>query len=326
MTNSTSRTLTDLTADWLTERRAVGDTIAKATAIAYQSDMANWIRLISEQTGHEEPTLPDLHPVEIKTALAQMNDANKSAATRRRALTTLKGFVKWLLSEGHLEADPTASIATDRHTSSGYHKYFDDDDMGRILSGAVMVPDGMRLAWPALDLTIVCLLAGGGVRVSEAANLRHQDYNSQNPRLTVFGKGSKTRSVPLPPEIADVLNDYLVEKAEHELPCEPKDRLLVRPNGKPMDRFALDYRVNSIYKRAGVTKPEGESSHALRHTYATSMLLNGVPIADIRDLLGHESVATTSLYLKATAEHVRGSTSASSASQILRSGDLRRPT
>jgi site-specific recombinase XerD len=304
--------------DWLAERRAVGRTISENTAKAYRTDLAAWIRYLEAQVGNA-PTLADLHPTTIKAALAEMNGAGLAPATRRRALTTLRGLCRYLVLEGRLPADPTVGIAAPR-ASAPLPVAFTDDQMAQLLATARTEDPEARPPVPLLDVAILLLLGGAGLRAGEATALRLRDYqNGDEPSLRVVGKGRKTRVVPLHPAVAEQLDAYLVWRADRAN-GDDSSPLLVRPGGKGLTRNTISYRVTRLYQRAGVPKPDGEAAHALRHTYALSMVDVGVPISEVKELLGHESIATTGIYLRASAAHLRAAAAAPSAVRMLMPG------
>ena len=121
------------------------------------------------------------------------------------------------------------------------------------------------------------------------------------------------------PGVAAQIDIYLAWRAEHcrsdatRLPCS------FDPDGRALTRDTISYRINRLYARAGIAKPDGEAAHALRHTYAVSMVDVGVPISEVQQLLGHESIATTGIYLKASAAHLRAASAAPSAARLLTS-------
>ncbi|MGO1482048.1 MAG: tyrosine-type recombinase/integrase [Brachybacterium sp.] len=132
----------------------------------------------------------------------------------------------------------------------------------------------------------------------------------------MVGKGRKARTVPLDPGVATQIDTYLPWRAEHAAD-DADTSLLVRPDGRALTRDTISYRVSRLYARAGIAKPEGEAAHALRHTYAVSMVDVGVPISEVQQLLGRESIATTGIYLKASAAHLRAASAAPSAARLL---------
>src|SRR5690625_267854 len=240
--------------DWIAERRAVGRTISASTEKAYRADLASWARYLEAQTG-KTAALEDLTGPVIKAALAEMNGAGLSTATRRRLLTTLRGLCRYLVLESRLPADPTASIQAPR-APARLPVAFSDSQISDLLATAQAEDPQARPAAPLLDTTIVLLLAAGGLRASEAAGLKLTDYRrGEEPSVRVLGKGSKTRVVPLDAGVAEQIDAYLPWRSEHVTSNGGTDHLLVRPDGRPLTRDTISYRVNRLYARSGIPKP-----------------------------------------------------------------------
>jgi len=331
--------LSEASTAWLIERRSVGRTISDATYDAYRDDLNLWWTLISHDV-QRDPDLDDLNPATIKRALASMHAQGRAASSRRRILTTLRGLCRYLVLEGKLDADPTVGIQSPV-AGRRLPVAFEDPQMDRLLNTAVQRDPKQRPPAPVLDVAILMLLSAAGLRASEAAGLNLGGYSraprwiqpmnevdeptqDDEPLLRVIGKGDKERAVPLDPGVADVLDDYLDWRADKTDAHQADSPFLVRPSGSALTRYVISYRVDRMYARAGILKPAGEASHALRHTYAISMLNMGVPINDIQALLGHESVATTGIYLKASAVQLRPAAAAPSSVRALKARNAKR--
>lgn len=308
----------DAVTDWLTDRRAIGRTISTNTYKAYQSDIERWRNYLTAELG-EDFAVTDVTRVEVKTVLARFHDDELGPATRKRLLSTLKSFYRWLVEEEVVPKDVTIGIPYPR-IPERLPVAFGDGDVAKILDAAWRPLKNDRKAWPELDVMLVLLCGGVGLRSSEAATVRIKDFVAgDNPLLRVTGKGSKQRNMPLDDGIVPMVHTYLEDRSTRGLTCDPDETLLVRPDGKPLTRYTVGYRVVAIYRRAGIAKPDGEAAHALRHTFAESLLNNGVPLDDIQHLLGHASIATTGIYLRSTAAQqrsaIRGSSVAVAARQ-----------
>lgn len=308
--------LTTAAHEWLTERRAVGRTISDSTAEAYRYDLNRWVQYLQAQVGHD-PTTGDLDPVTVKAALADMHDQGLSPASRTRALVTMRGFCRWLTINGHLAADPTLGLQAPRKPGR-LPVAFTDEQVAQLFDTAQQEDPTARKQAAPLDMALLLILAAAGLRASETAQLDLRDYTpGAEPALHVRrGKGGNPRTVPIAPAVAAALDTYLEWRADTPADDEDTSPLLVRPNGTRFTRYAVDYRIGKLYKRAGVPKPDGELAHALRHTYAISMVNNGVPINEVQELLGHQNLATTGIYLKASGQHLRTAAASSTAARL----------
>ena len=152
-----------------------------------------------------------------------------------------------------------------------------------------------------------------GVRLSEACDLGIGSLDGPEGarRLHVVGKGDKPRTIPVEGVyeelVARYLEDRMVRFPRHDLE-DPRTALFVRAdNGERPSRQQVEYWVDKLYRRAGIRArvPRGALVHALRHTFATSALDNGVDVVELQELLGHSSLETTRRYLDATAAQLR---------------------
>jgi integrase/recombinase XerC len=132
--------------------------------------------------------------------------------------------------------------------------------------------------------TVILTLYLLGLRISELANLHLNDIKRQSVR--VFGKGKKERDIPLPSTLAVLLEHFIAVEA-------PLEYLFER-HGKKLSISSLRYIVTKSFKSIGIKA----TPHQLRHSYATILLNNSARIADVSELLGHASMATTQIYTK----------------------------
>jgi len=147
------------------------------------------------------------------------------------------------------------------------------------------------------ELTWFYLLAHAGLRLSEVLNLRLDDYDNQQRRLRIrSGKGDRDRVVPLTETLTTVLNAYLNIR-----PAVSSDHLLIY-RGAPVKGSLISARLRRLGRLAGV---EPISPHRLRHTLATLLVNQGMPITSLQKFLGHQDINTTLVYAKVFDETVR---------------------
>jgi integrase/recombinase XerC len=131
---------------------------------------------------------------------------------------------------------------------------------------------------------LISMLYGLGLRISELSLLKLADIKEQ--WIQIQGKGNKVRELPLLPELQKLIRVYVKEK-------NPKTYLFEKGNA-PMNAAQLRYILTKLFKEAGLKV----TPHQLRHSFATHLLNNGARIADVSELLGHETMATTQVYTK----------------------------
>ena len=139
-------------------------------------------------------------------------------------------------------------------------------------------------------------------------------------RLRVVGKGDKARTVTLPPETAAVLRAYLTERREILGSPDADDALIVRSDGRPCTRSAVDHLVHGWFRRAGRTPPRGALAHSLRHTYATLLIDNGASLPEVQRLLGHADLSTTQAYIGVTGKGLEEAALTNPARHLLQPG------
>ncbi len=131
---------------------------------------------------------------------------------------------------------------------------------------------------------ILALLYGLGLRISELASLKRE--NIQDNWITITGKGSKSRQLPIPSRVYELLNSYLS--------LYPNSEYLFEKDGLAMNSSQLRYRIEKLFRSHGIKA----TPHQLRHSFATHLLERGARISDVSELLGHSSMATTQIYTK----------------------------
>ena len=198
--------------------------------------------------------------------------SRNSPRTQQLKIVTVKGYLNWLYDRGKisgkrfwLEAEPPREKALPHYlTMEELRRFFEaiDDPYFR---------------------SIFRLLVNTGMRISELYNMKSSDitFSGDRARIRIRGKGSKERVVQVKREIAeDALKSGVFDR-----------RVSVRTIQRRMKRYL---------KKAGIDKKL--TPHSLRHTFAIILMENGVPLNRIQAILGHESIATTSIYLKVLAE------------------------
>jgi len=131
---------------------------------------------------------------------------------------------------------------------------------------------------------IIYMLYGLGLRISELSSLKLDDIKDHWTQ--VHGKGNKMRELPLVAEVQSVIDTYIDT-------YKPK-KYLFEKNNAPLNSAQLRYKITNIFKAHGIkTTP-----HQLRHSFATHLLNSGARIADVSELLGHATMATTQIYTK----------------------------
>jgi len=211
----------------------------------------------------DEAYILNIMPYRIK--IAHLNPKTIS-----KKLSAIRSFVNYLNDENipvHLKADESVKVAKTLPKPI-QHKH---------------IVEALKYA-ELQEQLVVTLLYTLGLRISELTALKLEDISLG--WIRVLGKGNKQRDVPLIHSTKLLLNHYL----ELNFP----KIFLFEKNGEKLSENSLRYIVTKVFKRVALKV----SPHQLRHSYATALLNNGAPIADVSELLGHSSMATTQIYTK----------------------------
>ncbi len=190
--------------------------------------------------------------------------------TISKKLSAIRTFIKFLNDDGlkiSLKSDDSIKVA------STLPKPISHKHILQALDSAESV-----------EKLVVTMLYTLGLRISELSGLKLSDISDEWVR--VLGKGNKHRDVPLLDSTKELIDEYLSNNY-------PKI-FLFEANDERLSENSLRYTVNKVFKRVGLKV----SPHQLRHSFATALLNASAPIADVSELLGHSTMATTQIYTK----------------------------
>jgi integrase/recombinase XerC len=151
----------------------------------------------------------------------------------------------------------------------------------------------------ARDAAVLALLYGSGLRLSEALGLKRSSVRAGTETLVVTGKGNKTRMVPILPQVAKAITDYIAQ-CPFQLP--PDGPLFVGERGRPLAPRIVQLTMARL--RGALGLPDSATPHALRHSFATHLLARGGDLRAIQELLGHASLSTTQIYTAVDTERL----------------------
>ncbi len=233
---------------------------------------------------------PD-HPFNV-TQTGTLSDRTIHAYAR-----DIKAFFNWLVSEEYLAKNPMAKLQLPK-LEKRKKDVLSVEEIEHLLhatGGASFL--GTRL------YAIVALLYDSGLRAEEITNLNLGDILWQEYRLRVFGKGRKERFVPFGPTAHRALRRYISFRATfaREAPDPHADALFLTDEGDRLTYNALYLAVRRLGRRAGVPRVH---PHLFRHSSAVAYLMNGGDLGSLKDILGHENITTTQVYLDYNATHL----------------------
>lgn len=219
-----------------------------------------------------------------------------------RKLSSLRTFYRYLEVEGIVTSNPFEAIETPKAEKT-LPKFLYPVEINKIFDSIdTSTPIGKR------DRTIMELLYGSGLRVSELCGLQASNLDFANEMIKVFGKGHKERYVPMNHLTMKALKEYLnVARPQLVLKNELDDsgELLVNHRGGPLTTRGVRVILNNIMDNAAdVTHI---SPHMLRHTFATHLLDGGADLRSVQEMLGHANLSSTQIYTHVSKEQLKRS-------------------
>jgi len=213
-----------------------------------------------------------------------------SPRSQARIISGLRSFFDYLVFEDYRPDNPLDLIEAPkigRKLPDTLSKKDIDDLIAAI---DLSHPQGQR------NKTIIEMLYACGLRVSELINLQLSDLFFSEGFIKVLGKGDKFRLVPIHQTTIDLLLIYIKTIRNHQdADTKNKDIVFLNRRGKRLSRQMIFIILNDLAKKINLKKKIGP--HTLRHSFATHLLQNGADLRIIQQLLGHESITTTEVYV-----------------------------
>ena len=215
-----------------------------------------------------------------------------------RILSGVRSFYRFLTLEKKIEQDPTELLESPK---IGRHlpQVLSVGEIDDILAAIDMSkPEGVR------DHCIIEVLYSCGLRISELTNLLISNLFLEEGFIRIHGKGNKERLVPISPRAIKELKIWLDIRKHINIQRGYEDHVFVsRTRGKALSRISLFVFIQRYAAQAGITKEI--SPHTFRHSFATHLLQGGANLRAIQDMLGHESLSTTEIYMHMDTAHLR---------------------
>lgn len=232
----------------------------------------------------------------IRKYLNFLYEKKYTSKTICRHISSLRKLFKYLEQKKQIKENPMLLVTNPKVTKK-LPKYLNYVDIDILLN----TPDktdvlGLRNA------LILELLYSTGIRVSELSNIKIEDINFNEREIRVLGKGSKERIVVFGKICLELLNNY-INNSRKKLLKENNEYLLLNKNGNKLSVRGIQLIVENILKQSSIKY--NISPHTLRHTFATHLLDAGADLMSVKELLGHDSLSTTSIYTHISNEKLR---------------------
>ena len=259
--------------------------LADNTLDAYRHDVVR-MAAHARKLGRARPQ--EVTTADLRALLLDLKEMGLASASLARNLSSIRTYYRFLLGEGETEADPSDRISMPKQWAR--------------LPGALSLPEMEALlnapdllhplAWR--DRAMLEFAYATGVRVGELIGMKMRDLHLDEEFVSVFGKGSKERLVPVGARAVGTLSIYLRETRPALDRGKSAGRVFLNARGGPLTRMGVWKILQAHVKTAGIEKHV--TPHTLRHTFATHLLEGGADLLAVQEMLGHADISTTQIY------------------------------
>ncbi len=267
---------------------------SRNTLEAYKRDI---IQFAEFEASRDIADLRQTPGTEVVAFLLQLKNDGKSAATVNRKLASIRAFYNYLQLRKEIIENPTHNIKSPRIERKTV-EYLTIEEVDRLLS----VPDDTLIG--KRDRGILELLYATGIRVSELIEANVDDLNLRMGFITCAGDQSKARIIPIGRPARVALEEYIYD-ARPAIVKEKKDEaaLFVNYYGERITRQGLWKVLKEYGRKAGLD--EKLTPNILRNSFAVHMIQNGADLKSLQELLGHEDISATQIYLSVTKNRIK---------------------
>jgi len=264
------------------------------TRSAYQRDLRRFLAFCAGT----DADLEQMTPGDIEAFLRYLKASGLSTSSAARSLAAVKTFCRYLVLEGYLRRDVSASIESPKKwhrlpTVLGHEK----------VRALLEAPNAAQDAHAPRDRAILMLLYATGMRAGELVGLGLEDVNFNLGIVRILGKGQKERIVPVADEALGVVGEYIRHYRPQLAGSVPRRELFLSRSGRPMAREDIFRTVRKYFRR---TAQSGRvSPHTLRHCFATQLLAHGADLRSVQEMLGHADISTTQVYTHVDAARLK---------------------
>ncbi|HQR34794.1 MAG TPA: site-specific tyrosine recombinase XerD [Blastocatellia bacterium] len=279
-----------LVAEFIVQLR-VEKGLADNTLMAYQRDLQ---KLLKHSTDLGKSLLT-MERADLVDLMADLKDSGANSSSISRMMSAVRGFYKYVLTEGLTKNDPTAHLDSYKPWQTLPH-FLNQQEIESLLAQPNMESDyGLR------DRAMLETLYASGLRVSELVHLKMSDIDLDSGVLTCFGKGSKQRKVPLGRSAISFLKRYFPARLRL-LNNKSSELLFIELNGRLITRQKFWKLIKRYGEAANISYI---TPHLLRHSFATVLLANGADLRSVQLMLGHSDISTTQIYTHVTNDQLK---------------------
>lgn len=261
---------------------------------AYKRDVVDFSKFCQEK-GNDN--ILKISNGEIVSYLLTLKNFGKSAATINRKLASIRSLYKYFIEKGLINKNPTANIKSPKIERKEI-EYLSLEEVNKLLSTPDDTLKGKR------DKAILELLYATGIRVNELVAANIEDVNLRIGFFTCPGEYGRARIVPLGRPAREAIERYLEDARDMFVKNNRNEKaLFVNYSGNRMTRQGLWKLLKTYGKKAELE--DKITPHILRNSFAVHMVQNGADLKSLQELLGHEDIAATQIYLSVTKNRIK---------------------
>ncbi len=261
------------------------------TAAGYEADIRDFLNFYETFSGRDlfVKDFANIDTMAFRSWLANRQKRELAPKSTARALSSVRSFFKYL-DKFHDIKNTAVTLISSPKVPRKLSKAIDGSEVMK-MRDAVIEIESTNPWLAARDWALVVLIFATGLRISEALGLSRQDVINRPDVVCIKGKGGKERLVPILPVVHEAIGKYL-----RLCPYNHGAQLFYSTSGLVMSPRMADKVIENL--RHYLQLPDYVTPHALRHSFATTLLGQGVDLRTLQELLGHSSLSTTQLYTK----------------------------
>ncbi len=259
--------------------------LSENTRMSYLNDVEKLTRYLRDNNIElKDVTLDILH-----NFIAELHDLGISSRSQARIISGIKSFFRFLKLENLIEFNPTLLLESPR-IGRKLPEVLSIEEIDEMISCIdLSTNEGQR------NRAIIETLYSCGLRVSELINLEINKIFLEEEYVVIKGKGNKERIVPISSVALHEIELYLEDRQHLDIKPGEENILFLNRRGRRLTRVMIFYIIKQLAELAGIRKEI--SPHTLRHSFATHLLEGGANLRAIQQMLGHESISTTEIYI-----------------------------
>ena len=240
---------------------------------------------------------------EVQGFIADLSAESMAPASVNRALSSVRGFYRWLNRFGRRNDNPCERLKNIKTPRTLPQVLWEKE-----MASFAALPDTRGILWPARDKALIMTMYSAGLRISELVSLDMANITGGLDGARIMGKGGKERYVFFSDEAQAAIAEYLPERAARirmagVKGASPNGSLFVSRKGKPISVPGVRWIIGRYAEQSGLDK--NIHPHSLRHSFATHLVNSGCDVRIVQEMLGHASLSTTQRYTHVNIEGLK---------------------